>query len=175
MARYLTMGEIQLLRPVFGETLRYRSIVCAVNDSDVGGPANSITPTGVPQFSRFVFCRDFSMTHAANQWVFVHEMTHVWQWGHHIWPVNAAIGIFIQTGGDYTKGYPYDLTPASNLSDFNIEQQASLVADYWALSTKKLPPQQNKNPNATLGDYLTVIDQLQKSGPSVRKLDQVPL
>jgi hypothetical protein len=109
------------------------------------------------------------------QWVFVHEIAHVWQWGHSIYPVNAAVGLFLQNVADYTKAYPYDLAPGNNLSDFNIEQQASIVADYWALLTQKLTPQDNKNPKAALGDYTVVIDQLQKSGPSIRKLDQFPL
>jgi hypothetical protein len=102
-------------------------------------------------------------------------MVHVWQSGHGIYPVNAAVDLFLQTVGDYVKAYPYNLTRGSNLSDFNIEQQASIVADYWALLTQKLAPQDNKNPKATLAGYSVVIDQLQKSGPSVRKLDQVPL
>ncbi|HWO35022.1 MAG TPA: hypothetical protein VNO32_40030 [Candidatus Acidoferrum sp.] len=47
------------------------------------------------------------------------------------------------------------------------------VADYWALANN-LAPLNNKNQKATVGDYTTFIDQLQKSGPSVRKLDQIP-
>lgn len=175
MNRPLTNFEIQMLMPIFKNTLRYGSIVCTTNDANIGGAGNSITPAGVPHFSKFVYCPDFSNTTADNQWVFVHEMAHVWQWGHGIYPVNAAVGLFLQNVADYTKAYPYDLASGNNLSDFNIEQQASIVADYWALLTQKLAPQDNKNPKATLGDYSVVIDQLQKSGPSIRKLDQFPL
>jgi hypothetical protein len=164
-----------MLTPIFKGTLRYGSIVCTTNDANIGGAGNSITPAGVPHFSKFVYCADFSNTTADNQWVFVHEIAHVWQWGHSIYPVNAAVGLFLQNVADYTKAYPYDLAPGNNLSDFNIEQQASIVADYWALLTQKLTPQDNKNPKAALGDYTVVIDQLQKSGPSIRKLDQFPL
>src|ERR1700757_4173541 len=121
------------------------------------------THPGVPHFSTLVYCPDFSNTTADNQWVFVHEMVHVWQWGHGIYPVNAAVGLFLQTRGGYVKTYPYDLIPGGNLNDFKIEQQASIVADYWALLTRKLKPQDNKNPKATLSDYSDVIDQLQKS------------
>ena len=175
MARHLTTLEIQMLKPVFQNTLRYDSIVCEINEANIGGAANSITPAGVAHFSKFVYCPDFSKTNGAHQWVFVHEMAHVWQWGHHILPVNAAIGLFLQTAGAYTKAYPYDLTPGKRFTDFNIEQQASIVADYWALLTKKLVPQNNNNPKATLADYTDVIKQLQTSGQSVRKLDQMPL
>jgi hypothetical protein len=59
-------------------------------------------------------------------------------------------------------------------ASFNIEQQASAIADYWALVTNKLPPQNNNNKKAALSDYSAVIAQLQKSGPRVSKLDEVP-
>lgn len=175
MARNLTNPETQMLMPIFKNTLRYGSIVCKINEANSGGVGNSITPAGTAYFSKLIYCADFSKTNPQDQWVFVHEIVHVWQWGHGIYPVNAAIGIFLQTGGAYANAYPYDLTPGKDLNDFNIEQQASIVADYWALQTKNLAPQNNKNKKATLGDYNAVIDQLQKSGPPVSKLDQIPL
>lgn len=174
VARNLTDLEIQLLKPVFKDTLRYGAIVCKINVGNVGGAWNSITPAGVAYFSKHVYCDDFSSANAGNQWVFVHEMVHIWQWGHGVYPVNAAIGLFLQTAGDYAKAYPYDLNPGDSLSNFNIEQQASIVADYWAL-TNNLDPQSNKNPKATVDDYAAVIAELQKSGRSVRKLDQYPM
>jgi hypothetical protein len=123
-----------------------------------------------------IYCPDFSKTpYADDQWTFVHEIGHVWQWGHGVYPVLAAIGPFLQTGGHYaTQAYPYDLTPGKDLGDFNLEQQASIIADYWALATKKLPLKWNNNKNATLGDYTAVITQLQNSGPPFSKLDEVP-
>jgi hypothetical protein len=172
MARNLTNPERQMLEPIFKDTLRYGSIVCKEANMGVLG----ITPAGVAYFSPSVYCPDFSKTtNPGDQWVFVHEMVHVWQWGHGIYPANGAIGLFLQTGGAYTNAYPYDLTPGKDLTDFNIEQQASIVADYWALLTKKLAALKNNNKKATVGDYSAVIDQLQKSGPSVRKLAQIPL
>jgi len=90
-------------------------------------------------------------------------------------PGECRCGLISTNRGDYVKAYPYNLTRGSNLSDFNIELQASIVADYWALLTQKLAPQDNKNPKATLAGYSVVIDQLQKSGPSVRKPDQASL
>jgi hypothetical protein len=174
MDRRLTNAEIQMLRPIFMNTLRYGSIVCKINEANFGGIGNSITPAGVAYFSKSIYCPDFSKANVYDQWVFVHEIAHVWQWGHGTYPVTAAIGIFLQTAGAYANAYPYDLTPGKNLADFNIEQQASVIADYWALVTNKLPPQNNNNKKAALSDYSGVIAQLQKSGPPVSKLDEVP-
>lgn len=175
MARHLTNTEILLLKPVFKNTLEYGAIRCDINTADIGGVGNSITPAGTTYFSKLHYCSDFSKAGAWAQWLFVHEMMHVWQWGHHIWPVNQAICLFITQGGDYRRAYPYDLRPGKNLIDYNIEQQASIIADYWALLTRKLRPQDNNNTQTTLNDYAELIAQLNSSGPSIRKLDQIPI
>ena len=176
MDRYLTHFEVQMLGPIFKNTLNYGSIVCSQNDANIGGVNNSITPAGRAYFSSVFNCADFSYASPDRQWLFVHEMMHVWQWGHGIYPVIAALGIAVQTAGQYAqKGYAYDLTAGKNLIDFNIEQQASIVADYWALKSAKMAAQHNVNKNPALVDYGPLITQLQKSGPSTRKLDQMQL
>jgi len=164
MARLLTIDEIEILKPVFKNTLRYGAINCDVNKYDLGGEENSITPAGRAYFSRKIYCDDFSKKDADAQWVFVHEMTHVWQWQHGRYPVYEAAGLKIKYKGDYKKAYPYDLMPGKELSDYNMEQQAAIVADYWAL-TQQSQPWYNHNLNATLSDYTALIGQLLKSGP----------
>jgi hypothetical protein len=104
-----------------------------------------------------------------------HEMMHVWQWGHRVYPVYSAIGTFVRTAGDYVKAYPYELTPGRPLAAFNLEQQASIVADYWALLTGLLAPQNNTKANPSLSDYSAFMAELWKAGPSIRKLDQSAL
>lgn len=174
MARNLTISEKQMLKPIFKNTLLYGSIVCKVNEANVGGAGNSITPAGVIYFSREIYCPDFSQTNAYDQWVFIHEIVHVWQWGHGVYPIYAAICIFLRTAGAYASAYPYDLIPGKDLTAYNLEQQASIVADYWALLTNKLRAQNNNNKQAVISEYSAVIDQLQNSGPAVRKLDEIP-
>jgi hypothetical protein len=173
MSRNLTNGEVKLLKPVFLNTLNYYSIVCDVNMANVGGVDNSITPAGVVHFSRNKYCPDFSGVES-RKWLFVHEIVHVWQWGHGVYPVWAAIGAWFENGGDYLKAYNYDLKPGKSLRDYNLEQQASIVADYWALQYGNELPRDNNNFNASVADYKDVIDELQKSGPPVSTLDAMP-
>src|ERR1700693_2091340 len=151
--RYLTGPEIRLLRDVYKQTLRYEAIRCDMADVN----AKAITPAGVAYFSKPNYCDDFSKGTPFKRWLFVHEMMHVWQWGHHIWPVNAAVCLWIKFGGIYEKAYPYDLTPGKTLTAYNIEQQASIVADYWGLLTNTTNPRDNNNFEATLSDYTAVI------------------
>jgi len=176
MSRFLTLGEVHLLGPVFGNTLNYRRIRCDINKADVGGKGNSITPAGIAYMSRNYYCGDFAAkdVDAIAQWVFVHEMGHVWQWQHGRYPVNEAIGVYISKAGKYEQAYPYDLEPGKDLLDYNFEQQAAIIADYWALLTKKLQPQYNRG-QAKLADYSTVISQLRSSGQPVPQLDRIPI
>jgi hypothetical protein len=77
------------------------------------------------------------------------------------WPIQTAI-----FAADYANAYPYDLATEKNLIDFNIEQQASVVADYWALANN-LAPLNNKNKKATVGDtVLSLINCRNPNHPS---------
>src|SRR5216110_3697124 len=170
MARRLTPSEIQFLRPIYKNTLRYESIKIDENTRDVGGKSNSITPAGVPHFSTEKYCPDFTMaSKALAQYVFVHEMMHVWQWGHGIYPIFGAIPTWLQGGGNYMQGYYYDLVAGKGLTDYNMEQQAAIVGDYWALLSGKMLPLFAKNTNAVSGDYDLLMAQLWSSGPSQSK------
>jgi hypothetical protein len=177
MTRHLTAGERQILQPIFKDALRYHTVRCDINKANVGGRGNSITPAGTAYFSQDIYCEDFSAKDVAesDQWVFVHEMAHAWQWQHGRYPVYEAIGTYFTKGGKYEKAYPYDLTSGSSFDDYNLEQQASIVADYWGLLTGKLRPQQNKNAQATKNDYLKMMTQLWNSGAPSSQLDGVPL
>lgn len=174
MARHLTGEEIHILEPVFKDTLKYHSISCTINKLNIGGVGNSITPAGIPYFSKLIYCADFSKAGDADQWVFVHEMMHVWQWQHGTYVVNEAIGVAI-THRDYATAYPYDLVSGKKLTDYNIEQQAAIVADYWWLDATQAPPRYNNNKRAAKGDYSELIDQLQKSGRPTPEMNRIPI
>lgn len=167
MKRRLTSSEAEFLYPIFRSTLPYRRIVCDINSGNVGGQRNSITPTGNPFFSVHVYCNDFAADSVPfdSKWVFVHELTHVWQYYHQVNLVFSAIGLFVSNiKCGYGAAYPYDLKSSKDLSGFNIEQQASIVADYWAM-TQGLKPGYNSDPQPRLTDYVPYIDQLRRSGP----------
>ena len=175
MARGITTGEYLLIKDVFKETVRYDAIRCDQNKANIGGKGNSLTPAGVIYFSTLWYCKDFSQAPDGFQkWLFVHEMMHVWQWGHNVYPVWQALGLVIAHGGIYEAAYPYDLVPGKSLTEYNMEQQASIIADYWALFTNQHKVRDNRNTQATIDGYLPLIAELQKSGPSLPKLDQMP-
>jgi hypothetical protein len=149
--------------------------VCDVNNNaDVGGASNSITPAGVAYFSRHIYTNDFSGEAPDYKWVFVHEMAHVWQWQHGIYRVWAAIGAFIENLGNYDKAYNYQIDKGKSFRDYNLEQQAAIVADYWASLSGLIKPQCNLNIGATVADYMPPIAQLQSVGRPESHFDRAP-
>jgi hypothetical protein len=66
-------------------------------------------------------------------------ITPFWQFYYGVKQVNGWIYRAIKYSRDYVyKMYPYDdLTQFKRFKSYNIEQQASIVADYWAVSASK--------------------------------------
>ena len=56
--------------------------------------------------------------------VFIHEMTHVWQYFH-------GYNVKLSSIWGQTLGDGYDAVPGKPWDDYNVEQQASLVEDWY--------------------------------------------
>lgn len=161
--RSLTEGEKKILRFVFGETLFYNTQKITTNDKNRGGADNSITYTDTPHYSNQIWCADFSVNNA-DTWTFVHEFGHVWQYKYGTSPISGWLENVVRHPRDYGLNYPYDLMKSTDFYDYNIEQQASIVADYWAVSVSKkaIYCTNPKPPQAS--DYLYFISQVQNPG-----------
>jgi hypothetical protein len=158
--RGLVDGEKALLKTVFGDTLPYDTQQITTNDSNVGGADNSITYSGTPHFATALWCYDFSVD-GEPHWVFVHEFGHVWQSIYGTPPILGALANYVKNGGDYGKSYPYDLTASTDFMDYNIEQQASICADYWAVLNNTDTRQCTNPSNPKDSDYAGLIAQVQ--------------
>jgi hypothetical protein len=129
VARPLTSGEIALARLVFGSAIDYRRVrihntrfIPFLQRKDV-----CITPNGELYFHASRYRDDFSRATEREQHWFMHEMAHVWQ--HQLgYPVlwRGAIRIGLR--------YDYEVSPELRLCDFNMEAQAEVLADYFALA-----------------------------------------
>jgi hypothetical protein len=162
--RSLTPGERSLLRQIFEITIPLDTMVLSVNNHDVGGKDNSITPRGVPWLSSDIWCADFSAETVSNddRGTFIHECVHVWQYYHGITKL-SAICLFARHLGHYELAYPYDLADSDDFTDFNIEQQASIIEDWWRI-TKGLRPLNNTGAIKTLYAYNRYVDQMRGAG-----------
>ncbi len=68
--------------------------------------------------------QDFSAEPLAQQAVFVHELTHVWQ-------AQSGVNLILSKvrAGDDAQAYAYDLSRIGDFRSLNIEQQAMVVQD----------------------------------------------
>ncbi len=128
-ARPLTEGEIAMARQIFGDAIDYSTVrVHNHGYLPFGLQRKSVAmaPNGKIYFGACHFCEDFSRESNHDKRWFMHEMVHVWQ--HQLgYPVRLRGAIRIGLS------YAYVLDPHKRLSDFNMEAQGDLLADYFAL------------------------------------------
>jgi len=127
--RQLTIGEIALAKTLYGYSIRYHQ-VWIHRESYL--PFNmqlddvAMTPNGEMWYREGTYSPDFSLEkELAKKHLFMHEMMHVWQ---------TQKGMFVRTRGLFSgiADYTYSLDK-SDLFHYGLEQQASIVSDYWLL------------------------------------------
>ena len=91
-----------------------------------------MTPDGEMYFNKDYFKEDFSAEDEPNRHWFMHEMAHVWQ---------HQLGYPVKWRGALRIGldYKYALVSSKRLSDYNMEAQGDIVADYFAHTELKYP------------------------------------
>jgi hypothetical protein len=158
--RSLTIGEKKILKFVFGDTLWYETQKITTNDANRGGVNNSITYRDIPHYSTQIWCPDFSVA-TAETWTFVHEFGHVWQYKYATPPMYGFLENVMRHPINYDLNYPYDMMKSDDFYDYNIEQQASIVADYWAVSMSQRAQYCTNPKSPQREDYYGFIAQVQ--------------
>jgi len=88
-----------------------------------------MTPNGNIYYPEGLFREDFSVGGPSdiNLRIFIHEMAHVWQ---------HQRGYAVKLSGIFSfrqSRYQYELSAGKRLSDYNMEAQANMLADYFLL------------------------------------------
>jgi hypothetical protein len=137
-SRKLTPGEIDLAKSVFGNSIDYSKVRIHNDKSNVFQGKNvTVTPNG-ELYCANNYCDDFSKESRHH---FIHEMTHVWQYQNNVLsPRAAAVTEWVKSGFCYHDCYSYHADPKKDLVDYNLEQQADMVADLFALKERKANP-----------------------------------
>lgn len=134
--RTLTAGEIALSRAAFGERIDYGRV--RLSDGPGNQPlAHLAFAKGNPAItvgSTVYFKTDYSADFSAdgqNRRSFIHEMTHVWQYGELGMPLFfLRYGAdLLNAGGNPDNMYPY-VHGETRFPGAMIEQQAEMVGDY---------------------------------------------
>lgn len=133
-SRPLTEKEIALAKTVFGDALDYEGI--RVHDCKYiffQSRHSAMAPNG-HLYMHKLYSDDYGAENAYAQGLFIHEMTHVWQHQNKVFkPFRAGAKLMLKHKFNYTAAYPYRLAEGKDLTDYNMEQQASIVQDYFLL------------------------------------------
>ncbi len=131
-SRALTKGEIEIARSVFGDSIDYGKV--RVFDRRYFGVFQStstlMTPNGNLYIPKDSYSADFSKEDLTQRSLFIHEMTHVWQFQHGRPLRWEAIMGWVGSGFKYQHLYAYD-PDKTDFAHANLEQQAHMVEDYY--------------------------------------------
>lgn len=131
-SRELTQGEITLAKLIYKDSLDYSDIKIHDHGYIFFQPKNSgMTPKG-DIFIKGGANKDYSTATNLSKAFFIHEMAHVWQHQLKVLkPAWAAIKENFRHGFKYDKAYYYTLDEKKDLLDYRIEQQASIIEEYF--------------------------------------------
>ncbi|MEQ9662890.1 MAG: vgr related protein [Parasphingopyxis sp.] len=131
LSRPLTNGERNLAASIFGNAIDYERVKLHRKKWFPFQPVKTLmAPTGGIWFHpKGPFWReDFADAPLRLQGLFLHEMTHVWQWQQ---------GIFLPIRRHAFCRYGYALKPGQPLAKYGIEQQAEIVRHTFLLREGK--------------------------------------
>ncbi len=151
MSRKLTQGEVRLVRDVFGDSIDVSRVKVHDEKYIFFQPDNSgMTPNG-EIYIHGAYSADFSAARPDSQAFFIHEMVHVWQHQTGVLAggvIGSAIVEMIGRLGDYGSAYPYVLDASKDLTDYGLEQQASIVEDYFRITRLGDEPRKARDPTS---------------------------
>lgn len=127
--RRLTLGEIALARTVFGSYIDYARVWIHLGSYLPFGLQNvdtGMTPSGGLYFRGANYQDDFSAANPDKKHLFIHEMTHVWQYQNGMW-------VKFRGSMSWAVDYHYDFKGKSRLVEYSMEQQAAIISDYFYL------------------------------------------
>lgn len=148
--RSLTSGEKELVQSVFKNKINFDQVKIylgsyfPLNSQDVD---TLVTPNGNIYIMQKLYRSDYSMETNDFKKIFIHEMGHIWQ---HQKKLNVLMraGV-VQACSILKDGNPndYDIFEGQyyngyfepkKLVDYNLEQQAEIISDCWAIQNNDL-------------------------------------
>jgi len=133
--RELTQNEIALARTVFKDCINYKAVRLYNRTIQPVGQAKNraVAYNNKISFPGTSYSNDFGLDDdVIKQSVFIHELFHVWQQQNDVLDTRIDfISEMIEHKGDYQACYRYTLDENKDLLDYDFEQQAAIVNDYF--------------------------------------------
>lgn len=126
--RLMTPGKIKMAREIFRDTINYSKVWIHKGSYlpfGLQSMGTSMSPNGEMYFRKY-YSPDFSRAAILFQHIFIHELSHVWQYQH---------GMKVKLRGliSWAVDYHYALN-SWPLSTYRMEQQAAIIADHFLLA-----------------------------------------
>ncbi|RYX85688.1 hypothetical protein EON83_04945 [bacterium] len=136
--RPVTQAELGFAARVFGGSLPPANKIILTNLEGLGGRAFTMPGLGGNIYLNVgSYCLDHPLTHIEKSYpkpgqLFIHELVHAWQIKNRSFvPGWVCDGLAAQTINTFGSAYKYVADGFKTWSDFNIEQQASIVDDWF--------------------------------------------
>lgn len=165
--RRLTPAEVKLIHKVFGDQFETENVWVHLSPTAYKDVAGAVASGREVYFYGRNRSNDFTQEDANAQGVFLHEMTHIWQF---------------QTDRRFTvvvnDQYEYTIEANSRFEDFNIEQQAAMMEDYLLYCMNKdqklrwLPQSYTKEQLAERTQFM--LNTVEAFFPGARTLRNLP-
>ncbi|PIT13062.1 hypothetical protein BGI33_00080 [Snodgrassella alvi] len=124
--RLLTLGEMAMVTSVFKAAITLTDVRVRKGPILPLQGEYAVTPMGEIYWPTKEYLEDYSLEKIDDKHFFMHEMVHVWQYQMGMWvALRGACSLLVD--------YHYALTDDKVLSDYGMEQQASIIADYYIL------------------------------------------
>lgn len=138
--RDLTAGETKMLREVFKNSVDYNKV--RIHHSATADRilkwtgVEAVTHKNLIIMSQNACTKNYAKCDDTYpKYVLVHEAAHVWQAQNGLMPGKLRMAFEnyrrLIPGGDYHKHYEYSLQQGKPLTAYNVEQQASIITDYY--------------------------------------------
>ena len=133
MSRSLTGNEISLAKEIFQTSINYSIVKVHEDTYTFFQPSDTLmTPNGEIYAPKDVYKTDYGVESGGWKCLFIHEMTHVWQYQNNILdPRGAGVKEFFRNWMNYANAYYYTLKDGSDLTDYHMEQQAAIVEEFY--------------------------------------------
>lgn len=168
-SRKLTSGEIALAQTIFKDSIDYAKV--RVHDTcvypfGIQKPDRAMARMNAISFPGPTSSADFSADPDANkQSVFIHELVHVWQLQNKILnPIISYIGEALHHKFNDQACYFYRLDSQKDLVQYNVEQQAAIIQDYFLLARHGIDQSfKNRHLDSTLADKRAAYEKVLKN------------
>ena len=161
-SRHFTNGEIALGKTVYPDIDYSKPEICRCKAYFFQPSDRAMSPDGGMYFnpSDQGYYDDFSQAPIQAQHTFIHELGHIYQ--NQVEDENVRTAVF-------NRNYNYwPLAPGKTFSQYGLEQQAEMVADYFMLKRFGMmyPNLLNQIPRPTADDYEKVVPHVYQAAGS---------